>query len=79
MMAKQIKLIYYYLELKFRRRDPFVQITDLNRDMNMKEEDVILVVNSLIAARVIKKVYHPDSPVPELKMDQNFKGLRRLI
>jgi hypothetical protein len=79
MKAKQIRIIYYYLELKFRRRDPYVDIRDLQRDTSMREEDVIMVVDSLIAARVIKKVYHPESPTPELQMDMNFRGLRRMI
>jgi hypothetical protein len=79
MKAKQIRLIYYYLELKFRRRDPYVEIQHLIRDMEMREEDVLLVVDSLIAARVIKKIYNPESPLPEIQMDMNFKGLRRMI
>lgn len=79
MKAEQIKTVYYYLELKFRKREPYIRVSDLNRDMNMSEEDVLLVVNSLIAARVLKKIYHPDSPVPELQMDRNFQELRRMI
>jgi len=79
MKARQIRLIYYYLELKFRRRNPTVSIKDLSIDMDMSEEDLRLVVDSLIAAKVIKKVYQPDSPIPELQMDLNFRGLRRMI
>jgi hypothetical protein len=67
MKAKQIRLIYYYLELKFRRRNPYVELRDLTRDMKMREEDVIMVVDSLIAARVIKKIYRPN------RLTQRFK------